>query len=45
MCATKSMQKTGIRARTSRSGSSPMSEPVMYQLGLKPLPQVPPRVG
>jgi hypothetical protein len=32
-----------IRARTNRWGSSPESKPVMYQLGLKPLPQVPPK--
>ena len=45
MCDAKSMGGTEIRARTSRWGSSPVSEPVMYQLGLKPLPQVPPRTA
>jgi len=45
MCVAKSMGETKIRARTSRWGSPPASEPVMYQLGLKPLPQVPPRTG
>lgn len=43
MCAIKSMGETTIQVRTSRWGSFPTSEPVMYQLGLKPAPQVPPR--
>ena len=43
MHAMKIIRETEIQARTNRRGSSPASDPVMYQLGLKPLPQIPPK--
>ena len=43
MRAMRVVQGIKIQVRTNRWGSSPVSESVMYQLGLKPLPQIPPR--
>jgi len=42
MCVAKRVRETDIRVRTSRWGTPLASGPVMYKLGLKPPPQVPP---